>query len=163
VEALRAALRRTRTDWNALAEGVAILERGGIGPDLRRRLLQALAVGLHVDLKRPAAEVERLAPLLERTRRAAPGVAFPRWYLARLHFRGGAWEQAVTEAAGLPGALGASPAVRNLVGRALEKLTRFEEAEAAYRDSLARAPEQPTIRFALGRLLLARYRESFPA
>ena len=50
--------------------------------------------------------------------------------------------------------------ILKMLGDLARELGQLERAERAYRDSLAQKADQPTIQFALGRLLLARYRDS---
>jgi predicted Zn-dependent protease len=160
LEALRDSLREKRVDVEAIGDCIALLEAARLEPSLRKRVLLSLAVALHVDLKRPMAEVAQVLPMLARLHRAVPGLAFPQLYLGRYFFRVGEYERALDQLSEIPGSLGRRPVVMNMLGRCREKLSQFDDAERAYRESLAQKGEQPTILFALGRLLLARYRRS---
>jgi tetratricopeptide (TPR) repeat protein len=159
IGALEQALRERRFDPETASECVAVIESGDIDGDLRRRALLALAVALRVDLKRPHEEVARVVPLLHRLRAVAPGLAFVRLHLGRYHFRHGEYARAVEEIAGIGGGLARRPEVQNVLARSSEKLGRFDDVERFYRASLAGRIDQPTISYALGRLLLAVYRD----
>jgi tetratricopeptide (TPR) repeat protein len=158
--ALRAALTEKRFDPDAIAACVAVLEAERLEPDLKRRILAALAVALQIDLKRPMEEVEQIMPLLMRLRRAAPGLAFAQLYVGRYYFRLRDYARADQEIAGIQGGHARRPVDLNVLGRCYEKLGRLEDAEQAFRRSLKQKPVQPTISFSLGRLLLASYRSS---
>jgi tetratricopeptide (TPR) repeat protein len=161
---LTAALERDDVDFAAASDCVAVLEDGArLEPGIRQRLLHALATVLDVDLKTPVDDVERALPLLERLRRADPELAFPRLYLARALYRCADYERAIDELTGLEGPLRSHVVVHNVLGRCHEKLGHVFEAQRSYEDSLARRTEQPTIQFALGRILLNRYRETCEA
>jgi tetratricopeptide (TPR) repeat protein len=164
VAKLEEALKNEVRDPDAVERCVTIVEaRARLEPDLRRRLMRALATALHVDLRTPADDVARTVPLLERLRRARPGLAFPRLALARASYRAADWPRAIDELEGLPAPVRTHVTVSNLLGRCHEKLGRVDDAQRAYEDSLARRPDQGTIQFSLGRLKLQRYRDSSDA
>lgn len=161
VARLSSALARKEADFEAASDGVAIVESGvRLEPVLRRDLMHALATALYVDLKTRPADVARSVPLLERLRRAQPSLAFARLYLGRAAYRAADYPRAVDELSGLAAPLRGHVTVNNLLGRCHELLGHGEEARRAYEDSLARRPEQATIQFSLGRILLQRYRQS---
>lgn len=156
--AQRLVLREARRDPFALEVAVSALEAGIESRSYRKALLEALAVGLRIGFEDALGPDEPRLLLLERLHRFDSELAFPRVYLARLHFRRGDLTHAEAFIERLQGPLARSAEVLVLRAAGAESRGENDRALELYHEALEAHPGFPGIHFRIGRLLLQRER-----
>jgi predicted Zn-dependent protease len=129
---------------------------------VRRAVLRVLAHGLYVASDETPSRFDGRVTLLERLAAAGVNPPFVGVYLGRHAYLRGDFARAARFLGSVGGRAAERPKVLTLLGRALEKLGRIDEACSAYAASLAADRRQAGVHYRLGRLLLAKYVDDLP-